>query len=198
MIEYIESEHLYVWDGVIVPSVTQVVGHAVGANYSGVPAAVLAAKAAYGTAMHEWCEAWLKGTEMPLTDNDAAESAEQFKAICTDHGVKLLRSECIVGWRHRVCGRFDILADVGGKTTLIDIKTNAKFPEEYLRLQLSTYALAVNETLGITVDALAAIWLPKKRKAKWVDIDAYKMPVVLSMVNDYAISNAETETVLPY
>ena len=198
MIEYVESEHLYVWDGVIVPSVTQVVGYAVGTDYSGVPATVLAAKARYGTALHEWCEAWLNGEETPLTDQDAQKSAAEFKALCGVHGVKLLQSETVVGWKHRVCGRFDILADVDGKTTLVDIKTNAIFPKEYLRLQLSTYALAIDETLGIKVDALAAIWLPKKKPAQWVEIEPYSMAVVLSMVNDYAINHAEAGTLLPY
>ena len=199
MIEFVESEHVYIWDGVIVPSVTQVVGYAVGENYSGVPAAVLAQKAAYGTRLHEWCETWLfTGKDNPLMDETARTSADEFKDMVQRKNVVPKMAEKVVGWQHKVCGRFDILAEVDGKTTLIDIKTNARFPKEYLQMQLSTYRLAIGETLGIDVEALAAIWLPKKKRAKWVDIEPLNDAVVLSMVNDYAINHADAETVLPY
>ena len=53
VVEYIESSHQYLIDGVLVPSVTHIVSLILPNKYSGVPESVLNRKADFGTHVHE-------------------------------------------------------------------------------------------------------------------------------------------------
>ncbi|MEI3508718.1 MAG: hypothetical protein V8R01_06445 [Bacilli bacterium] len=56
MIEFIEEEHIYLIDGVIVPSVTQILNKVFPKKYEGVPDYILNKKASYGTKVHKLIE----------------------------------------------------------------------------------------------------------------------------------------------
>lgn len=198
MIEFLPEEHLYIWDGVITPSVTRVVRCALGnGDISGVPPAVLAAKAAYGNEVHEICENYLfSAAHRTIEDPNISKSVEEFAEMVGSRKIKGLASERIVGYQHRVCGKYDILADVGGKVTLLDIKTTAKFPWEYLRLQLTMYALSAEETDGIHVEELAAVWLPKGKRAKYVSIEPANLADVEKAISEYEKQNTGWEILL--
>ena len=187
MIEFVESEHLYLWDGVITPSVTQIVGAVLGNQYSTVPPAVLQAKAQYGTELHRLCEEYMTTGQMnpPVEDSDMLPSYMQFIQIVDDMQIKPVKTETIVGYQHKVCGRFDLLANVEGKKTLIDYKTTARYNAEYLSIQETLYAMAIEETLNIAVDQLACIWLPKKRKAQYKTVDWYGTNRIERILADY-------------
>ena len=56
MVEFIEDGHIYLVDGVIVPSVTQILHKVFPEKYEGIPKEVLNAKAVYGTDVHKYIE----------------------------------------------------------------------------------------------------------------------------------------------
>ena len=56
MVEFIEEGHIYLVDGVIVPSVTQILHKVFPEKYEGIPKEVLNAKANYGTDVHKYIE----------------------------------------------------------------------------------------------------------------------------------------------
>ena len=55
-LEFFEDEHLYLVDGVIVPSITQILSHRFGRKYAHVRRDVLERAAQAGTAVHEAIE----------------------------------------------------------------------------------------------------------------------------------------------
>ena len=56
MLEYFDDEHMYLVDGVIVPSITQVLKHRFGGKYKGVSKPVLQKASEKGTMVHEAIE----------------------------------------------------------------------------------------------------------------------------------------------
>ena len=48
MVEFLEKEHIYLVDGVIVPSVTQILEKIFPDKYKGIPEDILQRKASYG------------------------------------------------------------------------------------------------------------------------------------------------------
>ena len=55
-LEYFDEEHLYLVDGIIVPSITQILKHKFGRKYEGIDRATLQRAADKGTQIHEAIE----------------------------------------------------------------------------------------------------------------------------------------------
>jgi len=56
MIEFLKEEHLYLVDGIITPSVTQILQFLFPDKYKDVPPEILANKAEYGSILHKVIE----------------------------------------------------------------------------------------------------------------------------------------------
>lgn len=177
MIEFLEQDHLYLVDGVITPSVSQIIKSVLD-EYPNVPKHVLQNKAEYGTKVHELIERLEKGETLEelavIASDEQRNSLVAYKAIREEHPFQIKDMEQIVG-NERCCGRYDILTTDG---MLIDLKTNARLPKRHLEIQLGLYYYL----MGMESHAGACIWLPKKGKAKWVEVTP--------------ISNAECEEIL--
>ena len=91
--------------------------------------------------------------------------------------------EQIVSWKGKFAGRYDILTI---DDLIIDIKTTSEIHEDWLRWQLSLYALA----LGIEKDFHYCIWLPKGKMGKVVQINALPKDEVMKLVKDYETSKS--------
>ena len=59
-LEYFDSEHIYLVDGVIVPSITQILKIKFGGKYQGIDKEVLKRASDAGTAVHEAIEFFCK------------------------------------------------------------------------------------------------------------------------------------------
>lgn len=191
MIEYLDEPHLYIWDGVIMPSVTEVIRSTVGAGmYKDVPASVLRKKAEYGTTLHDWCEYFMLWGEKKPIEGDLAESAEQFVSLVGSRPIRLISAEQIVGYDHKVCGRFDLLADEAGVITLIDYKTTSRYHEDYLSWQMSIYALAIEQSMGFKPQSLACIWMPKGKKIQYREVPWKTKEEVDKLLEEYLANEA--------
>ena len=78
MLEFLEAEHLYLLDGVIIPSVSEILRFVFPDKYKGVPAEVLSKKAEYGTKVHEAIEILEKTGEVIELDYIQKASLEQY------------------------------------------------------------------------------------------------------------------------
>lgn len=191
MIEFLEEPHIYLWDGEIMPSVTEVVGKTVGAGtYKDVPASVLRKAAEYGTAVHEWCEAYLLWGEKKPVEGEFAVSAEQFVQLIERLQIACISTEQVVGYDHKVCGKFDLLAYKGESIVLADYKTTSRLHKDMVGWQLSIYAEAVEESLGMKVDEIACIWMPKKGDAKYVALPRRTKEEVDELIEQYLAEEA--------
>ena len=167
MLEYIEEEHLYLWDGIIIPSVSQILHKTIFKDkYKDVPSNILESKAIYGSDVHKAIEDLENNKKYCLTNIYQELSIDQYKKLKEKYNIKVLKQEQIVCYKGIYAGRFDMIAEVKNKNCLIDIKTTAELDKDYLSWQLSLYELAY----GKKFDKFYAIWLPKKNLGQLVEI----------------------------
>lgn len=166
-IEYIDSLHIYLMNGEITPSVTQILEMIFPDKYKNIPKWILDRKADYGTKVHKAIEDYEKGIYIIDCGAYVFESLKQYIKLKEKHNIKVLDQEKIVGYKELYAGRFDMIAEIDGQDCLCDIKTTAEVDKEYLSWQLSMYELAY----GHRFDNLYCIWLPKGGLGKLIKIN---------------------------
>lgn len=185
MLEFIDEEHLYLLDGVIVPSVSEILHFIFPNKYLNVPKEVLNAKASYGTKVHEAIEMY-EINRKTMTSEEAFEvtiianeldymqvaSLKQYIKLKNEFSLNVIQQEQMVHYQDKYAGRFDMMAYVNENYSLCDIKTTAELDKEYLSWQLSLYAYAYDYlNKGNNFEKLYAIWLPKKKLGHIVEIE---------------------------
>lgn len=193
MVEYIEESHTYLVDGIIVPSVTQVLQFKFPDKYKGVPESVLNNKAEYGTKVHKLIEILNNADNFrPVIeainefDYIIANSLEQYAKIFSNNKIVPISQENIV-YNDRVAGRYDLLAEVNGELSLCDIKTTATLDQEYLSWQLSIY----NYLGKIGAKKLYAIWLPKKDLGRLIEVKFKTNEEIENLIEEWCKCNAQ-------
>ena len=179
-LEYDDESHTYLCDGLIVPSVTELIRDYLGSKYDGVPADVLAEAARKGTLLHEVIESAEKSAcaETYELSSDEAEMSDEFASYlrlkkeygitCEGNEMPLLicRKGLIVA-----AGRMDMLAFNGdGELGIIDFKRTYELDDEYLAFQLTLYGMGVKYSYNIDPKFYACMWLRGKR-GKFVSYD---------------------------
>lgn len=190
MIEFLKEEHLYLVDGVITPSVTQILNFLFPNKYKDVPPEILAKKAEYGTILHKVIEIAEQEQTFDIRVlkqkidgiNYIIESSfKQYLKLKEKYELEVLEQEQIVAYKNLYCGTFDMIAKVDGKKSLIDIKTTAELDIEYLSWQLSFYELAKGETF----EKLYVIWLPKKGLGELKEVPRKTKQELLEVLEKY-------------
>lgn len=180
-VEYIDEIHTYLVNGIIVPSVSQLIHENVFPDkYKGVPKKILQAKAEYGTEVHSIIEKIENSEEYTTTSVYIKESIKQYFKLKDEYNVVVKEQEKIVNYKDIYAGRFDMVAEINGSLCLCDIKTTAELDLEYLSWQLSMYELAY----GKKFDKLIAIWLPKKGLGKIVEVERIEKEKILKMIGE--------------
>lgn len=162
MIEFIESSHTYLVDGIIVPSVTTILGATVFKDkYSSVPQFVLDRAALFGHMVHKAIETHsIDGLE----DKHIERVIKYVKLLKTEN-IDELEHETLLNYNYDYAGTCDLKAMYQGEEILADIKNTSKFDEEYLSWQLSMYARALDFK-----GRLFGIWLPKVGEAELIEV----------------------------
>lgn len=157
-ITFNSENHEYLADGVVKPSVTQIISWYFNKDLSSIPQHILISAQNRGIDIHEDCDLILQG--LPSKSEYINEIAE-FKRLMLKNKIKADRiEEIIYGFTPYgdFCGTLD-LYDSKSKT-LYDIKTTSeKHLEEWLA-QLNIYRYAL-ERMGFKVNKLKIIYLPK-------------------------------------
>ena len=81
MIEFIEDGHIYLKDGIIVPSVSEIIEFIFPNKYKNIPKWILDKKAEYGTKVHYAIECLEQGKEIPELNLYQELSLEEYKYI---------------------------------------------------------------------------------------------------------------------
>ena len=172
MIEFIEEGHIYLMDGVIIPSVSEILLFIFPNKYAGKAKEILNKKAEYGSKIHETIECIEQNKTFPELDSIQEFSISQYKRLKEKYKIEVINQEQMINFKDKYCGRFDMIANVNGFYSLCDIKTTATLDKEYLSWQLSFYELAFISMYGVSnFDKLYAIWLPKKGYGEVVEIE---------------------------
>ena len=164
-IQFDAKNHIYTVDGVVLPSVTQIIRAVRGDSFDGVPPAVLKEKAEYGNKIHAWIEQYaIRGVRkrqsamMKLT-------TDQVKRLFDDENIIAMSIEVPVATEH-YAGTYDMYAKWRGVPTLIDIKTTYEFDEDYLAWQLGMYKLAMDKP----VEKCACLWCPQGKMVHLIEV----------------------------
>ena len=139
MIEYIDQEHIYLYNGEIIPSVTQILSFIFPDKYKGIPEHILKNKANYGTIIHEAIQMFENNLVLPKMNFIQEMSFREYLKIKSRHKIEVIDQEQIIHYKDIYAGRYDMSANVNGEYSLIDIKTTAELDIEYLSWQLSLY-----------------------------------------------------------
>lgn len=194
MIDFLEEPHIYLVNGIITPSVSEILHYIFPDKYKGVNRKILNKKAEYGTTIHESIEMYeanIKTMQLDEAFNVVIQakdlsyiqeaSLRQYVKLKREKNIEVLSQELMIQYEGKYAGRFDMVANVNGAISLCDIKTTAELDEEYLSYQLSYYELAI----GKTFDKLYAIWLPKKGLGVLKEIKRKPKKILLEKLNEF-------------
>ena len=182
VIEYLDDCHCYVCDGILVPSITQILKTKFGNKYDGVDRETLKRASEKGTAVHEAIETYCKTG----VANDFPE-VRNFKFLQGQYQFKVLDNEIPVAiWMDDFpicCGRLDLLLELDGEKCLADIKRTSVLDKEYLAYQLNLYRIGYIETYGSDIKYLRGIHLRDDTR-KFVNIPINEK-MAMDLVNEY-------------
>lgn len=181
-LEFIEDGHVYLVDGVIVPSITTLLKSKFGKKYEGISKDVLHRAAERGTEVHQaiqdFCE---KGTESDLVE------VKNFKFLQKHYKFKVIENEIpVILFKddEPICaGRLDMVIEINDEIGGADIKRTSTLDKEYLAYQLNLYRIAYFQSYGKEWKFLKGIHL-KDDIRKFVDIPINE-EIAWELVNQY-------------
>ena len=157
-LEYFDDTHTYLYDGIMLQSVTQILGVKYKNDYASVPPAVLDNASKRGTAVHKAIENFnVSGYD------DGSEAVRNFKFLQKQYGFEVLDSELpIVIFKDDMpiaCGRLDMTMLMNGETGIADIKTVSALNKEKIAYQLNLYRIGLMQSYGVDAKFLKIIHL---------------------------------------
>ena len=170
-LEFLEDTHTYLVNGIIVPSITQILRKRFGHKYDGIPAELLNERARYGTVVHKAIEVWCRNGD----DCDLPE-VRNFKFLQKIHGFAVHRNEVpVILYREGepcAAGRLDLILEKDGQLAVADVKTTSALDKEYLGCQLNLYRTAYRQSYGEDCGKLYGIHLRgDKRKLTEIPVN---------------------------
>ena len=157
-LEFFPETHTYLYDGLMLPSVTQILGVKFRNDYASVPPAVLNNAAQRGTAVNKAIENYNN-----LGYDDGSEAVRNFKFLQKQYGFEVLDSELpIVIFKDDMpiaCGRLDMTMLMDGETGIADIKTVSALNKEKIAYQLNLYRIGLMQSYGVDAKFLKIIHL---------------------------------------
>lgn len=178
MIEFIESTHQYVVDGVLVPSITTILKATIFKDkYASIPEDVLERAAIFGSNVHKAIET---GEWFHLNDEEY-DVYLRYLNLVKQAQIKPYANEQMVHYGFHYAGTFDMEAMVDIDDCLLDVKTTYNLDREYLSWQLSMYEMAK----GKRYDKLYAIWLPKRKGAQLIEIERKSKDEIMELIQIY-------------
>lgn len=181
-LEYIHEEHLYIVDGIIVPSVTQILQTKFGNKYKHVSKRVLKQAADKGTAVHNAIERFERyGEESKYIElHNYKFLRKQYGFKCVDNEVAILLFD---GDKPVAAGRLDMVLEMDGKTGLADIKRTSTLDKNYIAYQLNLYRIGYQQCYGKDIEFLKGLHLREDIR-RFVDIPINE-EIAWQLIRDY-------------
>ena len=186
MIEFIEEGHLYLQEGILVPSVSEILRFIFPDKYKGIPGYILKNAATFGTNIHKAIELFETDplAEINFTDIKETLCFEQYLKVKKKFNINPVKQEEIIHYKHHYAGTYDMLADVNYHRCLVDIKTTAKMDIESLEWQLGMYKLALEES-GTKIAKCYCLWLPKGNLGELREITPKSKNQIMKVIQEY-------------
>ena len=145
-----EEKHEYTLDGIVLPSVTQIIQEAGLSDYSFVNETVLKAAANFGTAAHLACELEdYKDLDYDSLNPELRPYLNGWNKFKKDTGFICEEIEKrVYSKKYLYAGTLDRVGPLFKRKALVDIKTGTSLPK-WIRLQTAGYKIIYNEGLKI-------------------------------------------------
>lgn len=189
-----EARHIYRLDGIVIPSVSEIMEPLTAKKYSGVSQAVLDRAAQRGTEVHAAAETYANYGFEDISDENRP-YFDAFLQWWRDSHPEPVGTELKVFHRLlRYGGTVDLLAWIDGKLTLCDYKTTYKVSDMTCGVQLEAYAQAL-ASHGVAVEDKRIIKLGKdgryeQRTYETPDPTRWRVFGSLKVVYDYIRAEA--------
>ena len=181
-LEYIDETHTYLYDGIVLPSITQILKCKFGGKYDGIPKATLERAAELGTAVHKAIEDYERQgieTDLPeLWNWKFLKETHQFDCLDNEVPVVLFKDGEAVA-----AGRLDLVLTEKGFIGLGDVKRTSTLDKKYLTYQLNLYRVAYMQCYCAEIDFLRGIHL-RNEVRRYVDIPINEN-LVEEVLNEY-------------
>ena len=182
LLEYIDESHTYIFDGVVLPSITQILKVKFGNKYIGISKDVLNRAAEKGTEVHKAIEDY----EKEGIDSDVKE-LRNYKFLKKHFGFECLDNEVpivlFLDGKPIACGRIDVILKEENNIGIGDIKRTSTFDKEYVAYQTNLYRIGYQQTYGVDISFLRGIHL-REDVRRYVELSINEeMP--LELVKEY-------------
>lgn len=166
-LEYYDDQHVYLLNGVILPSVTEIIGKKFN-DYADVPKDVLNRAAERGTKVHKQIENFCKSGV-----DDGSTAIRHFKFLQNQYNFEVLDNELpLVIFKDDIpvaCGRLDMTIEMDGKVGIADIKTCSALNKPKIAYQLNMYRLGLMQSYGVQAEFLKIIHI-RDNVRKFIDM----------------------------
>ena len=183
-LEYIDETHTYLVDGVIVPSITQILKIKFGNKYNKVSKEVLNNAAKKGTEVHEAIEIYCKTGEVKdlqeVKNFIFLQKQYKFGVRKNEVPVILFKEGKPIG-----AGRFDLELEISNSVGGGDLKRTATLDKEYLAYQLNIYRIANRQSYGTEWQFLKGVHL-RGNVRRFIDIPINEN-MAWSLIDEYLI-----------
>lgn len=183
LLEYIDETHTYIYDGVILPSITQMLKIKFENKYNSVDEKVLKKAAEKGTAVHQAIEDYEKRS---IDDASCVELRnykflkKQFDFKCLDNEVPIV---LFYNDKPIAAGRVDLIIEDKGKVGIADIKRTSVFDKEYVAYQTNLYRIGYQQSYCVEISFLRGIHLRDKVR-KYIELPI-KEDMMLEFIERY-------------
>lgn len=187
-LEFIEESHQYLYDGVLIPSVSEIIGFKFGNIYQNIPKRILNNKANYGTKMHELVDMYFDGKIQDINhmriDPNMKMSLKRLDHMNKTWNLDVLNYEQKVCFEGRYAGTYDLLTK---NEEIVDIKTTQKLHLDNktlmapLNIQISLYYMAY----GLIKDHGYCLWMPKGELTQLVLVKTWKKDDLLELLEEF-------------
>ena len=181
-LEYFDDTHEYLIDGILVPSITQILKLKFGHKYDNVNQKTLNNASEKGTEVHKAIEDYCK-----LGIDTGLKELKNFKFLQKHYKFEVLDNEIpvilFVNDNPVAAGRLDLVLKDNDDVLLADIKRTSVLDKEYLGYQLNLYRIAYQQCYDIKINGLKSLHL-KDDIRKYINIPINEdMP--LNLVKEY-------------
>ncbi len=169
LLEYIDESHTYIFNGVILPSITQILKVKFGNKYLGVSNSTLERAANLGTEVHKAIEDYeTKGIE-----NIELKELRNYVFLKVRNNFKCLKNEVpivlFLDDKPVAAGRVDLILEQNGQVGIADIKRTSTFDKEYVAYQTNLYRIGYQQTYGEDITFLRGLHL-RDNTRKYIEL----------------------------
>lgn len=181
-LEFIEETHTYIYDGVILPSITQILKTKFGKKYNGISKEILNKASQRGTEIHKAIEDYeTKGSETEhkeLRNYKFLKKQFKFECLQNEIPVVLFKDDKPIA-----AGRIDLVLKEGNNVGIGDIKRTSTFDKEYVAYQTNLYRLGYQQSYGTKISFLRGVHL-RNDVRKYIELPINEN-MAMELINKY-------------